>query len=82
MIQEKTYTTLEYDKILSILKQHLASEVGLEYAEKFRPVTLLNEAETLQEQTSGIISRICLKPVGTGRLWRLMTWTSMRSMAG
>jgi len=51
MIQEKTYTTLEYDKILSILKQHLASEVGLEYAEKFRPVTLLNEAETLQEQT-------------------------------
>ncbi|PKM40654.1 MAG: endonuclease MutS2 [Firmicutes bacterium HGW-Firmicutes-9] len=51
MIQEKTYTTLEYDKILSILKQHLASEVGLEYAEKFRPVTLLKEAETLQEQT-------------------------------
>ncbi len=51
MIQEKTYTTLEYDKILSILKQHLASEVGLEYAEKFRPVTLLNEAEMLQEQT-------------------------------
>ena len=51
MIQEKTFTTLEYDKILSILKQHLASEVGLEYAEKFRPVTLLKEAETLQEQT-------------------------------
>lgn len=51
MIQEKTYTTLEYDKILSILKQHLASEVGLEYAEKFRPVTLLKDAETLQEQT-------------------------------
>ena len=51
MIHEKTYTTLEFDKILSILKQHLASEVGLEYAQKLRPVTILKEAETLQEQT-------------------------------
>ena len=51
MIQEKTYTTLEYDKILSILKQHLASEVGHEFAEKLRPVTSLKEAEALQEQT-------------------------------
>ena len=51
MIQEKTYTTLEYDKILSILKQHLASEVGLEFALKLRPATALKEAETLQEQT-------------------------------
>jgi len=51
MIQEKTYVTLEYDKILSILKQHLASEVGLEFAEKLRPVTALKEAELLQEQT-------------------------------
>lgn len=51
MIQEKTYVTLEYDKILSILKQHLASEVGSEFAEKLRPVTALKEAEVLQEQT-------------------------------
>ncbi len=51
MIQEKTFTTLEYDKILSILKQHLACEVGHEFAEKLRPVTSLKEAETLQEQT-------------------------------
>lgn len=51
MIQEKTYTTLEYDKILSILKQHLASEVGLEFAEALRPVTALKEAEALLEQT-------------------------------
>ncbi|HWQ98446.1 MAG TPA: endonuclease MutS2 [Clostridia bacterium] len=51
MIHEKTYVTLEYDKILSIIKQHLASEVGLEFAEKLRPVTSLKEAETLQEQT-------------------------------
>ena len=51
MIQEKTFTTLEYDKILSILKQHLASEVGHEFAEKLRPATSLKEAETLQEQT-------------------------------
>ena len=51
MIQEKTFITLEYDKILSILKQHLASEVGHEFAEKLRPATSLKEAETLQEQT-------------------------------
>ena len=51
MIQEKTYTTLEYDKILAILKQHLASEVGQEFAQKLRPATTLKEAETLQEQT-------------------------------
>ncbi|MEN6636034.1 MAG: endonuclease MutS2 [Clostridiaceae bacterium] len=51
MILEKTYTTLEYDKILAILKQHLASEVGLEFAQKLRPATTLKESETLQEQT-------------------------------
>ena len=51
MIQEKTYTTLEYDKILNLLKQHLASEIGLEFAEKLRPATSLKEAEALQEQT-------------------------------
>ena len=51
MIQEKTFTTLEYDKILSILKQHLASEVGLEFAEALRPAATLKEAETLLEQT-------------------------------
>ena len=51
MIHEKTYTTLEYDKILTILKQHLASEVGQEFAEKLRPATTLHDAETLQTQT-------------------------------
>jgi len=51
MIQEKTYITLEYDKILNILKQHLASEVGQEFAQKLRPAGTLKEAETLQEQT-------------------------------
>ncbi len=51
MILEKTFITLEYDKILTILKQHLASEVGHEFAEKLRPVTALKEAEILQEQT-------------------------------
>ena len=51
MILEKTFVTLEYDKILSILKQHLASDVGREFAEKLRPVTALKEAEILQEQT-------------------------------
>ena len=51
MIQEKTYSTLEYDKILKLLKQHLASEIGQEFAEKLRPATNLKEAEALQEQT-------------------------------
>lgn len=51
MIQEKTFTTLEYDKIIDILKQHLASEVGLEFALKLRPATAMKEAETLLEQT-------------------------------
>ena len=51
MIQEKTYITLEYDKILNLLKQHLASEIGQEFAEKLRPATSLKEAEALQEQT-------------------------------
>ena len=51
MILEKTYSTLEYDKILNILKQHLASEIGMEFAQKLRPATNLKEAETLQEQT-------------------------------
>ena len=51
MILEKTFVTLEYDKILSILKQHLASDVGQEFAEKLRPVTARKEAEILQDQT-------------------------------
>jgi DNA mismatch repair protein MutS2 len=51
MILENTFVTLEYDKILSILKQHLASDVGQEFAEKLRPVTARKEAEILQDQT-------------------------------
>ncbi|MEA4870794.1 MAG: endonuclease MutS2 [Christensenella sp.] len=51
MIQEKTFVTLEFDKILQLLKQHLASEIGLEFADKLRPAVSLKEAETLQEQT-------------------------------
>lgn len=51
MIQEKTFITLEYDKILNILKQHLACEIGLEFAEKLRPAISLKDAEMLQEQT-------------------------------
>ena len=51
MILEKTFITLEYDKILAILKQHLASEVGHEFADKLRPVTAMKDADNLQEQT-------------------------------
>ncbi|NLI55056.1 MAG: endonuclease MutS2 [Clostridiales bacterium] len=52
MIQEKTLTTLEYDKIKNIMTQHLACEVGVEFAQKLRPADTLKDAETLQEQTS------------------------------
>lgn len=52
MISEKTFITLEFDKILNILKQHLASEVGQEYADKLRPAVNKKDAETLQEQTA------------------------------
>lgn len=52
MIQEKTLVTLEYDKILNLLKQHLSCEVGLEFAQKLKPADTFQEAETLQEQTS------------------------------
>ncbi len=66
MIQNKTFSTLEYDKILTILKQHLACEVGQEYAEKLRPAENLKDAETLQEQTDeaeGIYSRTGRTPI-------------------
>lgn len=52
MIGEKTFVTLEFDKILKILEQHLACEVGMEYAEKLRPALSRKDAETLQEQTA------------------------------
>jgi len=52
MISEKTFITLEFDKILNILKQHLASEIGQEYADKLRPAVNKKDAETLQEQTA------------------------------
>ncbi len=51
MILEKTFVTLEYDKILGILKQHLASEVGQEFAQKLQPAESLKDAQTLLEQT-------------------------------
>jgi len=66
MIHEKTFTTLEYDKILSILKQHLACEVGAEFAEKLRPASDIKEVETLQEQTDeaeAIYSRTGRTPI-------------------
>ena len=66
MIHEKTFITLEYDKILSILKQHLACEVGTEFAEKLRPASDIKEAETLQEQTDeaeAIYSRTGRTPI-------------------
>ena len=66
MIQNKTFSTLEYDKILAILKQHLACDTGQEYADRLRPAENLKDAETLQEQTDeaeGIYSRTGRTPI-------------------
>jgi DNA mismatch repair protein MutS2 len=66
MIRNKTFSTLEYDKILTILKQHLACEVGREFADKLRPAESLKDAETLQEQTDeadGVYSRTGRTPI-------------------
>lgn len=66
MIQEKTLVTLEYDKIIGLLKQHLSCEIGLEFAKKLRPADSLAEAETLQEQTSeaeGVYTRTGRTPI-------------------
>ena len=52
MIQEKTFKTLEFNKIIDILTQHLASDVGLEFAQKIKPAESMNDAETLLEQTA------------------------------
>jgi len=52
MIQNKTLVTLEYDKILQLMRQHLSCEIGFEFSEKLRPAETFAEAETLQEQTS------------------------------
>ena len=66
MIQNKTYSTLEYDKILAILKLHLACEVGQEFADKLRPAESIRDAEILQEQTDeaeGVYSRTGRTPI-------------------
>ena len=52
MINEKAIHSLEFDKILALLKQHLACEVGWEYVDRLRPATALSDAETLLEQTA------------------------------
>jgi dsDNA-specific endonuclease/ATPase MutS2 len=52
MIQEKTLTTLEYDKIKNIMTQHLACEVGLEFAKKLPPCGYAERCRNPAEQTS------------------------------
>ena len=66
MVQKKTLITLEYDKILQLLMQHLSCEIGREFAEQLHPAGTLAEAETLQEQTSeaeAIYSRTGRTPI-------------------
>lgn len=50
-MNQKVLSTLEYDKIIGILKTHVASVVGMECADALRPATDLDGAETLLRQT-------------------------------
>ncbi|MCE5189359.1 MAG: endonuclease MutS2 [Eubacteriales bacterium] len=66
MISEKTLFTLEYDKIINLLTQHLSCEIGREFARELRPAETFDEAETLQEQTAeaeGIYTRTGRTPI-------------------
>ncbi len=50
-MDEKTLTTLEFDKILERLARHTTFSVGRELALSVRPVANLEEAERLQAET-------------------------------
>lgn len=51
-MNQRVLGILEYDKICDILRTHLASDIGREFAEKLRPVHRLSDVETLLQQTT------------------------------
>ena len=50
-MNQRALTILEYDKICDRLRTHLASEVGREASFALQPVSDLQEAERLLQQT-------------------------------
>lgn len=50
-MNQRALTVLEYDKICDILRSHLASDVGREASLRLAPVSTLEEAEHLLQQT-------------------------------
>ena len=51
-MNQRVLHTLEYDKILEMLRSHVASDMGREEAAALRPVSELAEAERLLAQTA------------------------------
>ena len=52
VMNQKVLVTLEYDKIIGILKTHVSSPVGGEFADALRPAESLRDAEALLQQTT------------------------------
>lgn len=66
-MNEKVFTTLEYNKIIAMLKTHVSSALGGQCADALRPAASLKEAETLLAQTceaDGVYRRTGRSPVG------------------
>ncbi len=62
----KVLSTLEYDKIISLLKTHTASKVGGEFADVLLPAANLRDAQTLLQQTEeadGVYRRAGRTPI-------------------
>lgn len=65
-MNEKGLRTLEYDKIITMLRERTVSQVGAEYAERLRPADSLASVLTLLSQTEeadGLMRRTGRSPV-------------------
>ena len=51
-MNQRVLGILEYDKICDILRTHLASDIGREFADKLKPADRLSDVETLLQQTT------------------------------
>ena len=57
-MNKKVLKTLEYDKIISILKGHASTADGKRLCEKLKPSTDIEEIKTTQQQTSDAFARV------------------------
>ena len=60
-MNEKSFKTLEYYKIIEKLSSFASSSFGKEKALKLRPITNINEIRSLQKETSEAVSMILKK---------------------